>query len=79
MPMIVAMARLGVPRPTVLEWIRCGELDAVTICKGRRRGLRIRLPTNSQPSLFESEEESGEASCDESSSAVKESVRPSDA
>ena len=78
-PMIVATARLGVSRPTVLEWIRRGRLDAVTICKGRRRGLRIRLPANSQPSLFESEQEREEASCNESSPAVKEPVRPSDA
>ena len=78
-PMIVATARLGVSRPTVLEWIRRGKLDAVTICKGRRRGLRIRLPANSQPSLFESEQEREEAGRNESSPAVKDPVRPSDA
>ena len=78
-PMIVATARLGVSRPTVLEWIRRGKLDAVTICKGRSRGLRIRVPANSQPSLFESEQEREEASRNESSPAVKDPVRPSDA
>lgn len=78
-PMIDATARLGVSRPTVLEWIRRGKLDAVTICRGRRRGLRIRLPANDQPSLFASEEELEEAGCNGSSPAVNEPVRRSDA
>ena len=78
-PMIVATARLGVSRPSVLEWIRRGKPDAVTICKGRRHGLRIRLPANNQPSLFERKQEREGASRNESSPAVKEPLRPSDA
>ncbi len=78
-PMIEATAHLGVSRATVLEWIRRGKLEAVTICRGRRRGLRIRLPANNEPSLFESEQERADASCNESSPAVKQPVRPSDA
>ena len=68
--MIVATARLGVSRPTVLEWIQRSKLSAHTICKGRRRYLRIRLPANNQPSLFEGERERGEASRNESRPAV---------
>lgn len=50
--MQVATARLGVSRQTVLEWIKRGKLDAVTVRRGRRGGLRIRLPANHLPSLF---------------------------
>ena len=52
-PMQIATARLGVSRQTVLEWIKRGKLDAVTIRQGRRGGLRIKLPANGSPSLFE--------------------------
>jgi len=34
-PMQIATARLGVSRQTVLEWIKRGKLDAVTIRQGR--------------------------------------------
>lgn len=78
-PMIEATARLGVSRPTVLEWIRRGKLDAVTICKGRRRGLRIRLPADNEPRLFAGEPERKADSCTESSPAADQPVRPSDA
>ena len=33
--MQIATARLGVSRQTVLEWIKRGKLDAVTIRQGR--------------------------------------------
>ena len=63
----VATARLGVSRQTVLEWIKRGKLDAVTVRRGRRGGLRIKLPANSRPSLFEEATRPEEASCSESS------------
>lgn len=50
--MQVATARLGVSRQTVMAWIQRGKLDAVTVRRGRRRGLRIRLPADQQPSLL---------------------------
>ena len=65
--MQVATARLGVSRQTVLEWIKRGKLDAVTIRRGRRGGLRIRLPADDLPSLFEPPAWPEEPSCNESS------------
>ena len=59
-PMQVATARLGVSRQTVLEWIRHGKLEAVRVLRGRRRGLRIRLPAADAPSLFEESVPSGD-------------------
>lgn len=43
---------LGVTRQTVLQRVKRGELDAVLVCHGRRKGLRIKA-TNDQPDLFE--------------------------
>ncbi len=65
--MQVATARLGVSRQTVLEWIKRGKLDAVTVRRGRRGGLRIKLPANNHPSLFADSASLEEASCSESS------------
>ena len=65
--MQVATARLGVSRQTVLEWIKRGKLDAVTVRRGRRGGLRIKLPANDHPSLFEESACLEEESCSESS------------
>ena len=42
---------LGVSRQTVLQRVKRGELDAVHVCRGRRKGLRIRVIDN-QPDLF---------------------------
>ncbi len=42
---------LGVSRQTVLQRVKRGELDAVHVHQGRRKGLRIRL-IDSQPDLF---------------------------
>ena len=42
---------LGVSRQTVLQRVKRGELDAVHVCQGRRKGLRIRVIDN-QPDLF---------------------------
>lgn len=44
-PMIDATRTLGVCRQTVLQRVKRGELDAVHIRSGRRKGLRIRVPT----------------------------------
>ena len=65
--MQVATARLGVSRQTVLEWIKRGKLDAVTVRRGRRGGLRIKLPADNRPSLFKQAACPEEASCSESS------------
>jgi predicted DNA-binding transcriptional regulator AlpA/ribosomal protein L12E/L44/L45/RPP1/RPP2 len=42
---------LGASRQTVLQRVKRGELDAVHVCQGRRKGLRIRVIDN-QPDLF---------------------------
>jgi DNA invertase Pin-like site-specific DNA recombinase/transposase-like protein len=50
-PVQVATAALGVSRQTVLQRVKRGELRAVHIRAGRRKGLRIELPTP-QEGLF---------------------------
>ncbi len=50
-PMIEATKRLGVSRQTILQRVKRGELQAVHIRQGRRKGLRIKLP-NIPPDLF---------------------------
>lgn len=42
---------LGVSRQTVLQRVKRGELDAVHVCRGRRKGLRINV-IDEQPDLF---------------------------
>lgn len=42
---------LGVTRQTVLQRVKRGELDAVHVCRGRRKGLRIKV-IDDQPDLF---------------------------
>ncbi len=42
---------LGVSRQTVLQRVKRGELDAVHVCQGRRKGLRIKVIDN-QIDLF---------------------------
>ena len=42
---------LGVTRQTVLQRVKRGELDAVLVCHGRRKGLRIKA-VDDQPDLF---------------------------
>ena len=46
-----ATKRLGVSRQTVLQRVKRGELDAVHVCHGRRKGLRIKVIDN-QTDLF---------------------------
>ena len=43
---------LGVSRQTVLQRVKNGELDAVHLCRGRRKGLRIKAIDN-QSDLFD--------------------------
>jgi len=43
-PMINATKILGVTRQTILQRIKRGELEAVYIIRGKRRGMRIRIP-----------------------------------
>ena len=42
---------LGVSRQTVLQRVKRGELEAVHVCRGRRKGLRIKV-IDSHPNLF---------------------------
>jgi predicted DNA-binding transcriptional regulator AlpA len=51
-PMIVATAKLGVSRQTVLQRVKRGELKAVLVRQGRHKGLRIKV-IDSQPQLFQ--------------------------
>lgn len=51
LPMLEATMRLGVSRQTVLQRVKRGELDAVHVRCGRRKGLRIKV-IDTHPSLF---------------------------
>jgi len=51
-PMIDATRILGVTRQTVLQRVKRGELKAVHLTHGRRKGLRIQVP-DAHPSLFD--------------------------
>src|SRR6516162_4563194 len=51
-PMIEATAKLGVSRQTVLQRVKRGELKAVLVRRGRRKGLRIKV-VDERPSLFQ--------------------------
>jgi sugar-specific transcriptional regulator TrmB len=46
-----ATKRLGVTRQTVLHRVQRGELEAVLVCRGRQKGLRIKA-LDDQPTLF---------------------------
>src|SRR5437016_11500941 len=52
LPMLEATMKLGVSRQTVLQLVKRGELEAVLVTRGRRKGLRIKVIDN-RPSLFE--------------------------
>jgi transposase len=52
LPMIEATAKLGVSRQTVMQRVKRGELHAVLVRQGRRKGLRIKM-LDQQPALFE--------------------------
>ena len=47
-----ATMKLGVSRQTVLQRVKRGELEAVLVRQGRRKGLRIKV-VDQQPELFE--------------------------
>lgn len=44
-PIVDAMRTLGVSRQTVLQRVKRGELEALHVRCGRRKGLRIRVPS----------------------------------
>ena len=52
LPMLETTLKLGVSRQTVLQRVKRGELQAVLVRQGRRKGLRIKV-VNYQPVLFE--------------------------
>jgi DNA invertase Pin-like site-specific DNA recombinase/predicted DNA-binding transcriptional regulator AlpA len=52
LPMLETTMKLGVSRQTVLQRVKRGELQAVLVRQGRRKGLRIKV-VNYQPVLFE--------------------------
>jgi DNA invertase Pin-like site-specific DNA recombinase len=45
-PIVDAMRTLGVSRQTVLQRVKRGELAALHVRRGRRKGLRIRVPAD---------------------------------
>jgi len=51
LPMLEATMKLGVSRQTVLQRVKRGELQALHIGGGRRKGLRIKV-IDDQPDLF---------------------------
>jgi DNA invertase Pin-like site-specific DNA recombinase len=51
LPMLEATMKLGVSRQTVLQRVKRGELQAILVTSGRRKGLRIRV-VDDQPKLF---------------------------
>jgi DNA invertase Pin-like site-specific DNA recombinase len=52
LPMLEATMKLGVSRQTVLQRVKRGELEAVLVRQGRRKGLRIKV-IDQQPQLFQ--------------------------
>jgi hypothetical protein len=52
LPMIEARKKLGVSRQTVLQRVKRGELHAIYVCRGRQKGLRIKV-VEVQPNLFQ--------------------------
>jgi DNA invertase Pin-like site-specific DNA recombinase len=52
LPMLETTAKLGVSRQTVLQRVKRGELQAVLVRQGRRKGLRIKV-VDQQPPLFD--------------------------
>jgi predicted DNA-binding transcriptional regulator AlpA len=52
LPMLEATRKLGVSRQTVLQRVKRGELEAIHVSRGRRKGLRIKV-METQSGLFE--------------------------
>ncbi len=59
-PMIDATRLLGVSRQTILQRVKRGELEAVHLVQGRRKGLRIKVP-EALPGLFDPHPTDGSA------------------
>jgi DNA invertase Pin-like site-specific DNA recombinase/transposase-like protein len=57
-PMVDAMRILGASRQTVLQRVKRGQLEAVHVSRGRRKGLRIKVP-DSIPDLFDEQTTDG--------------------
>lgn len=51
-PIVDAMRMLGVSRQTVLQRVKRGELESIHVSRGRRKGLRIKVP-DALPGLFD--------------------------
>jgi DNA invertase Pin-like site-specific DNA recombinase/predicted DNA-binding transcriptional regulator AlpA len=51
LPMLEATMKLGVSRQTVLQRVKRGELEAVLVRQGRRKGLRIKVVDHQPPLL----------------------------
>jgi len=51
LPMLETTLKLGVSRQTVLQRVKRGELEAVHVLRGRRKGLRIKVVAD-HPELF---------------------------
>ena len=62
LPMLEATMKLGVSRQTVLQRVKRGELEAVHVRAGRRKGLRIKVE-RPQPSLFDEQQQVEGAVC----------------
>ena len=58
LPMLETTMKLGVSRQTVLQRVKRGELQAVLVRQGRRKGLRIKV-IDQQPPCSNSFHESG--------------------
>jgi DNA invertase Pin-like site-specific DNA recombinase len=58
--MLEATMALGVSRQTVLQRVKRGELQAVIVRSGRRKGLRIKVP-EANPTLFNCDPSTKEA------------------
>jgi hypothetical protein len=57
-PIVDAMRILGVSRQTVLQRVKRGELNAIHVSQGNRKGLKIQLP-DTLPDLFDEPESAG--------------------
>ena len=53
LPMLETTMKLGVSRQTVLQRVKRGELEALLVTRGRRKGMRIKV-INHHPCLFDS-------------------------
>ncbi len=51
LPMLETTMKLGVSRQTVLQRVKRGELQAMLVTQGRRKGLRIKV-IDQQSTLF---------------------------